>query len=502
MTYIDSFLNKITMYRLVLLYLIVLLLAGSILGALGIMPYTPLSIIFSASVFIFFSGVTNEIFSRVFSATPGNASFYITALILTCIVTPVTPGDLQGTLFLAALAIWAMGSKYLFAIGKKHIFNPAAFAVATAGILLAHSASWWIAGNSYLMPIILCGGLLIARKIQRLDVVIAFFVSSLATVYFLSGGSADALRMTLLHAPVFFLAFTMLTDPATMPPTRDMRVAYGVLVGMWFAPGVHILNFYFSPELALLLGNAFVYLVSPKGRFILTLTNKEEIAQNTYEFTFLPEKAMPYLAGQYLEWTLPEGRKGDAKGNRRYFTIASSPTEKEIRLGVRMSDAPSAFKQTLLRLKVGDTVSAGQLAGDFTLPTNTKKKLVFIAGGIGVTPFRSMVQYILDTGKRDVVMFYSNKKADEVAYYDILERAREQVGMKTIYALTDDTRSFAGSYNGMISPEIIKKEVPDYRERTFYISGPRGMVLAFEAALKDLGIKQTRIKTDYFPGFA
>jgi ferredoxin-NADP reductase len=502
MTYIDSFLNKITMYRLVLLYLIVLLLAGSILGALGIMPYTPLSIIFSASVFIFFSGVTNEIFSRVFSATPGNASFYITALILTCIVTPVTPGDLQGTLFLAALAIWAMGSKYLFAIGKKHIFNPAAFAVATAGILLAHSASWWIAGNSYLMPIILCGGLLIARKIQRLDVVIAFFVSSLATVYFLSAGSADALRMTLLHAPVFFLAFTMLTDPATMPPTRDMRVAYGVLVGMWFAPGVHILNFYFSPELALLLGNAFVYLVSPKGRFILTLTNKEEIAQNTYEFTFLPEKAMPYLAGQYLEWTLPEGRKGDAKGNRRYFTIASSPTEKEIRLGVRMSDAPSAFKQTLLRLKVGDTVSAGQLAGDFTLPTNTKKKLVFIAGGIGVTPFRSMVQYILDTGKRDVVMFYSNKKADEVAYYDILERAREQVGMKTIYALTDDTRSFAGSYNGMISPEIIKKEVPDYRERTFYISGPRGMVLAFEAALKDLGIKQTRIKTDYFPGFA
>jgi hypothetical protein len=99
------------MYRLVLLYLIVLLLAGSILGALGIMPYTPLSIIFSASVFIFFSGVTNEIFSRVFSATPGNASFYITALILTCIVTPVTPGDLQGTLFLAALAIWAIEKK-------------------------------------------------------------------------------------------------------------------------------------------------------------------------------------------------------------------------------------------------------------------------------------------------------------------------------------------------------------------------------------------------------
>ncbi len=490
------------MYRLVLYYLMVVLAGGIVLGALGIIPYSPLAIMFSASVFVLFSGIANEIFSRVFAATPGNASFYITALILTSIVTPVSPGDLQGTVLLAALAIWAMGSKYLIAIGKKHIFNPAAFAVATSGIFLAHSASWWVAGNTYLMPVIFFGGFLIARKIQRLDLVIAFFVSTLATVYFLSTGSGDALKMTLLHAPVFFLAFTMLTDPATMPPTRDMRIAYGVLVGMWFAPGVHIMNFYFSPELALLLGNFFVYLVSPKGRFMLTLTKKEEIAENTYEFTFVPEKTMPYLAGQYLEWTLPEGKKEDAKGNRRYFTIASSPTEKEIRLGVRMNDAPSTFKQTLLKLQIGDIVSAGQLAGDFTLPTNPKKKLVFIAGGIGVTPFRSMVQYILDTGKRDVVMFYSNKKAEEVAYYDILERARTQMGMKTIYALTDDTRSFQGSYNGMINAEIIKKEVPDYKERTFYISGPRGMVLAFEAALKDLGIPHSRIRTDYFPGFA
>ena len=490
------------MYRLVLYYLITLLMGGVVLGALGIVPYTPLAIIFSASVFVLFSGIANALFSRVFAVTPGNASFYITALILTCIVTPVTPGDLQGTLLLAALATWAMGSKYLIAIGKKHIFNPAAFAVATSGLFLAHSASWWIAGSSYLMPIIVCGGFLIARKIQRLDLVLAFFVSTLATVFFLSAGSGDALTLTLLHAPVFFLAFTMLTDPATMPPTRDMRIAYGVLVGMWFAPGVHILDFYFSPELALLLGNFFVYLVSPKGRFRLTLTKKEEIAQNTYEFTFVPEKTMPYLAGQYLEWTLPEGKKIDSKGNRRYFTIASSPTEKEVRLGVRMADAPSSFKQTLLQLEVGDTVTAGQLAGDFTLPTNPTKKLVFIAGGIGVTPFRSMVQYILDTGKRDVVMFYSNKKAEEIAYHDVLERARAQMGMKTIYALTNDTRSFEGSYNGMINAEIIKKEVPDYKERTFYISGPRGMVLAFETALKDLGISHRRIKTDYFPGFA
>ena len=399
------------MYRLVLYYLITLLVGGGILSLVGLVKYAPLDIAFSVSVFIFFSWLTNLLFARVFNVTAGSSSFYITALILASIMSPVAPGDMQGTVLLAVIAIWAMGSKYLFAIGRKHIFNPAAFAVATSGLFLAHSASWWVAGNAYLIPIIIFGGFLIARKIQRLDLVLSFFVASLATVAFLSTGSPlSSIWLTALHAPLFFLAFTMLTDPATMPPTRDMRIAYGILVGIWFTPGVHIGSFYFSPELALLLGNLFVYAVSPKGRWSLMLKKKEEIAENTYEFTFTPEKTKDFTAGQYLEWTLPEGKKGDSKGNRRYFTIASSPTEPDVRLGVRMADAPSTFKQTLMKLEVGDTISAGQLAGDFTLPSNPKTKLVFIAGGIGVTPFRSMVQYILDTGKRDVIMFYSNKK--------------------------------------------------------------------------------------------
>lgn len=491
------------MYRLVLYYLLTLLAGGVLLSFLGLIKYSPLSILYSVSVLVVFSALTNMLFAKVFKVTPGNASFYITALILASIMSPVAPGDIQGTVLLAVIGIWAMGSKYLFAVGRKHVFNPAGFAAAASGLLLVHSASWWIAGNSYLMPVIIFGGFLIARKIQRLDLVLSFFVASLATVAFLSTGSPlQSIWMTLLHAPLFFLAFTMLTDPATMPPTRDMRIAYGILVGIWFTPGIHISGFYFSPELALILGNLFVYAVSPKGRWSLTLKKKEEIAENTYEFTFIPEKKYEFTAGQYLEWTLPEGKKVDAKGNRRYFTIASSPTEPEVRLGVRMMDAPSTFKQTLMKLEIGDTISAGQLAGDFTLPSNKNTKLVFIAGGIGVTPFRSMVQNIMDTGKRDVVMFYSNKKAEEVAYYDVLERARQQIGMKTVYALTNDTRTFSGSYNGFVDATLIKKEVPDYRERTFYISGPRGMVLAFEKTLKELGIPQSRVRTDYFPGFA
>lgn len=503
MNYIDSLLNRITMYRLVLVYLSVLLIGAFLLSLLGIISYSPISIAFSAGVFLVASALTNILCAKIWSATPGNASHYITALILAAIITPVAPGNLEGTLTLVVIAVWAMASKYLFAIGRKHLFNPAAFAVVLSGLFLSQSASWWVAGNNYLMSLILVGGLLIARKIQRLDLVLAFIATSLACIALVSPGAPlQNVWLTLLHTPVLFLAFTMLTDPATTPPTRDMRIAYGVLVGIWFTPAVHIASLYFSPELALLLGNAFVYIVSPKGRFLLVLKEKKEIAKDTFEFIFSPQAKKSFASGQYLEWTLPAEQKGDAKGNRRYFTIASSPTEPDIRIGVRITDLPSTFKHSLLRLSVGDTVTAGQLAGDFTLPKKKETKLAFIAGGIGVTPFRSMTQYLLDTEKRDAVLFYSNKTADEIAYTEVFEKAREEVGMKTVYALTKDTVESETMHLGRVDAELIRKTLPDFKERTFYISGPRSMILSFERTLRELGIHQSRIKTDYFSGLA
>ena len=234
---------------------------------------------------------------------------------------------------------------------------------------------------------------------------------------------------------------------------------------------------------------------------MLTLKEKKEIALNTYEFIFTPNRKVNFNAGQYLEWTLPEKKDTDRKGNRRYFTIASSPTEGDVRMAVKITDPSSSYKKELLNLPLGSIISAAQLAGDFTLPKNPKKKLVFIAGGIGVTPFRSMVRYLFDSQKRDVVMLYSNRTAEEIAYYDLFERAHKELGMKTVYALTSDTRIFTGSHQGMIDTAMISQEVPDYRERTFYISGPRAMVVAFEKTLSELGISSRQIKTDYFPGF-
>jgi len=504
MNFIDSFLNRITMYRLVLYYLIALLGASALLGLFNVLPYSPLAIGFTVAVLVVSAWASNLLFAKVWHAVPGSASLYITVLILALIVTPVAPGDIPGALMLGVIGVWSMASKYLFAVRGKHIFNPAALAVGLSALFLLHGASWWVAGNVALLPIVLVGGLLIVRKLQRFDLFLSFAVSALATVALTTHGDPlHAVWTTLLHSSFFFLAFAMLTEPATMPPTRLMRIAYGIIVGIWFAPAMHIGSFYFTPELALLLGNVFVFAVSPKGRLMLTLVEKKEIAQGTYEFSFTPNMRLGYYPGQYLEWTLPEGKGTDARGNRRYFTIASSPTDSLVRLGVRLTEPLSSFKQSLLALTPGTTISAAHISGDFTLPEKPEQKVAFIAGGIGITPFRSMIGYMVDTKQqRDTVLLYSNKTGEEVGYYDFFESAKATIPLKTVYALTNDTRPFVGTVHGFIDATLIQREIPDYKERTFYISGPRSMVVAFQKTLRELGLPGSHIRTDYFPGFA
>jgi ferredoxin-NADP reductase/Na+-translocating ferredoxin:NAD+ oxidoreductase RnfD subunit len=490
MTFVDNILNRITMYRLVLYYLFALIALSAVLGTFGVLPYTPVALLFSTFAFAVACLVANWIFSRAFDAVPGRDSTLITALILVLIVNPIQPTDVPGMALIGFISFWAIGSKYILALGKKHIFNPAAFGVALSALLVGQGATWWVAGNLSLMPLLVLGGLLIVRKIERFDLVLSFAVVALATVVLTSlADPVSGIVATLAHSSFFFLAFVMLTEPATMPPQRWQRIIYGAIAGLLFAPAVHLASFYFTPETALLAANVFAYAVSPKGRRIFTLRARHKLANGTYEFVFTPDRPLRFRAGQYLEWTVP-GAGSDARGNRRYLTIASAPSEKEVRIGVKFYKPMSTFKRALLALQLGDTISAAHLAGTFVLPKKPKRKLAFIAGGIGVTPFRSIVGELLATNnKRDAVLLYANKHEDGFAYQDIFDAAREEIGMKTVYA-------------ERIDPAMLVREIPDYRERTFYISGPRSMVVSFERTLQALGVRRGHIKIDYFPGFA
>ena len=488
------------MYRLVLYVLLSILGVAAVLGVMGIIPYGAENIIGSTFVIIGVSWLTNKIFARAFKAQMNVESVYITGLILALIVTPAT--SFHDVVFLFWVSVWAMASKYIFAINKKHLFNPAAFAIALTAVTINQSGSWWVATAS-LMPFVLIGGLLITRKIHRFDLVLSFIVAAMVAILGMKiahgGDIVAASGKVFINTPILFFAFIMLTEPLTTPPTRMLRVWYGMITGFLFAPWVHIGTIFSTPELALLVGNIFSYIVSPKYKFVLKLKEIIPVAQDVYDFVFEHARGFRFSPGQYFEWTLGHTNP-DNRGNRRYFTIASAPTEDNIRIGVKFYKEPSSFKEALGALNRGEAIIASQLSGDFILPKDQKKKLVFIAGGIGVTPFRSMIKYLIDKNEvRDIVLLYTNRFPHDIAYKDIFEEAKK-FGIRTIYTVTERTEGWTGN-TGYINKEMISKEIPDFGTRTFYISGPHGMVESYHSMLRGMGISQKNIKTDYFPGF-
>lgn len=490
------------MYRLVFYYLIVLVIAAFILSLFGALPFSPFDLAFSTIFILCVCYTSNKIFSYVFKTPTNVESVYITALILTLIITPRS--SFHSLLFLGSAALLAISSKYILAIKGKHIFNPAAIAVVLTAIGLGHSASWWI-GTAWMMPFVVLGGLLVARKIQREDMTLVFFVIALlVSIFFnLQVGTdiVETLRRVILDSSLFFLGFVMLTEPLTTPSTKKLQIMYGALVGLLFSPQIHIGSVYSTPEIALVIANVFSYIVSPKIKLMLRLGKKKTVGADIIDFMFPLSSKIAFLPGQYMEWTLSH-KNIDSRGNRRYFTIASSPTENNLRLGVKFYSNGSSFKRAMANLDTSTTLIGSQLAGEFTLPKDQNRKLVFIAGGIGITPYRSIIKYLLDKReKRDIIMFYSNKLESEIAYRDIFDAAALNLGIKTVYILTEKVASTWRGRSGRIDAKMIAEEVPDYMERLFYLSGPHAMVVAFEQVLLGMGISRKNIKIDFFPGF-
>jgi len=235
---------------------------------------------------------------------------------------------------------------------------------------------------------------------------------------------------------------------------------------------------------------------------MLTLERIEKAADGVFDFVFRPDRRLAFTPGQYLEWTMPVPHPDD-RGNRRYFTIASAPAAEEVRLGVKFYPRASAFKRELSELRVGDTIAASQLAGSFTLPKDPERKLVFIAGGIGMTPFRSMLEELIADGEpRPIIVLYGNGRVADIAYAEVLEQAQSQLGIPTYHAVMDPKGASRDMTIGFIDEKMIRAKVPDFTERTFYISGPQVMVAAERKLLRRMGVPPWRIKTDFFPGLA
>jgi len=487
--------------------LMAILAYAVILGNFKIIPYDSFYIVISVLYITFFAWITNISFSKILKAPINMESVYITALILVFLITPPKSlFDLNFLWFAFLSATIASASKYLFVVRKKHIFNPAAIAVLIASFLSGQAASWWV-GTIYLIPVVIVIGFILLRKILRIELVFTFisvFIISIVISHQYIGlfDMFDFVGKAIFYSPILFFAFIMLTEPLTSPTTRWMRILYGSLVAILFNPFFHIGTIYFTPELALVIGNLFSFIVTPKTKLLFSLKEKVKIAFNTYDFVFKKERDFSFRPGQYMEWTLPHSNI-DNRGNRRYFTIVSSPTEENMRIGVKFYSNGSSFKRALIRMKEGDVITASQISGDFVLPKKTKKKIVFLAGGIGITPFRSMLKNIIDKKEeRDVILLYFVDSIKDIAYVKILNEA-SNFGISVKYVLTDINNippEWSGEV-GFFNNQMIERNIPDFKERIFYISGPHIMVTGVKKILKDSGLKNNQIKSDFFPGF-
>lgn len=500
---VAALLDRYTMYQVVISVLVVWIVAAFGLAGVKLLPYSLLDMAAGLGV-LMTTGIATHYLLTFLCKTPSNlGSTIITLLILFFIFDPST--DLNQLAALAAVATIAIASKYALVYRHLHIFNPVAVTAVVATLLGITYATWWV-GSIWLVPLILIGGILITVKIRRFPMVvtgIAVALIALGTQAAVADSSSvDMLWRYLVSTPLLFFMFVMVTEPLTTPIGEKPQVLYGALIGLLINIPFSLGPLINSPELALLIANMVVYPFSLKGRLTLKLTDKAEIAAGTTEYRFTPSFPVQFDPGQYLEWTLPH-KKADSRGIRRYFTIASSPTEPVVRLAVRHSEKGSSFKRELTNLKPGDTIFATSLKGEFVLPKNyVNEKFVFVAGGIGVTPFRSHLQYLRDQGQPvDVTMFYCNSTEADIAYRSFFDETEREVGLKMVYVLDKPPSGWTGE-TGYLTKEMIERILPDVAERIVYVSGPPRMVGAYADLFRRAGVKSDNIHTDYFPGLA
>lgn len=233
----------------------------------------------------------------------------------------------------------------------------------------------------------------------------------------------------------------------------------------------------------------------------LTLPQKINNSADIVSFIFKKPEAFSFEPGQFLQWTLPH-QNPDDRGINRYFTISSSPTENLLMFTTRFSKISSTFKKALQNLQPNQTISINNLEGDFTLPQDQNQPCVFLAGGIGITPFRSMIKYLIDKAEiRPLTLLYAGRSVQDFVFKDLFDEAQSKINLKVVYIISENAPANWPGRTGLIDFNVIKEEVPQYLQNLFYISGPKPMVGSFITMLKDNGVDASKIKHDFFPGY-
>jgi ferredoxin-NADP reductase len=229
---------------------------------------------------------------------------------------------------------------------------------------------------------------------------------------------------------------------------------------------------------------------------------KQEVAKGTLLVKFdLQGEEVDFKPGQYFFVTLPDLGHQDERGLRRHITVVTSPNEKGV-LGLATRIRDSAFKKTLTEVAVGAEVEVEPPKGSFVLPDDTSRPLVFIAGGIGITVFRSMLLYIREEGlPYRVTLVYSNRDVESSAFLDEVRALEGKLpDFRLILTMTDDP-SWSGDKRRIDADFIREHFGDDLDQYTFMVAGPPEMAESVQASLLEVGVEEGNLTADRFSGY-
>ncbi|MGC3974078.1 MAG: FAD-dependent oxidoreductase [Nitrospira sp.] len=235
----------------------------------------------------------------------------------------------------------------------------------------------------------------------------------------------------------------------------------------------------------------------------VTLTERRLVAEGTMAFYFDKPPEFVFAPGQFVDLTLLHPSETDAEGNTRAFSIASAPHEDTIMVATRLRD--TAFKRELQHMPIGSTVRMEGPFGRLVLHSDQTRPAVFLAGGIGITPFRSMLVHAAQQqSPQRLVLFYSNRRPDDAPFLDELQSLQDKnpryrfVGTMTEPAKS--SRPWAGE-TGYLNATLFSKHLVDIEKPIYYVVGPPGMVVALRTMLREKGIDDSDIRIEKFAGY-
>lgn len=498
---LDRTLGTIAMYALVLISLLVIGAAAIALSFFDLISPEPAALLASLPVAVAFSYGASWLGSRIVGQKAHLESSLISGLLVFFIMAPSF--ELLGLLGIALASTIAGASKFLIAYRGRHIFNPAAIGAYVFIFAPLGFPTWWV-GTPLLQPLVVIAAFLILYRTRRLDLGFVFIAvaAAIRVAITMTGGGTlvDALSSTFASSPLIFLVGFMLSEPLTLPPRRWQRLGIAVLVAVLYAVPFSIGGLYSDPLLALLIGNVVAFAFTQRRTIRMSLVEKSEVAPATWELTFAPHRRISFRAGQYIELSIPHA-KSDFRGMRRYFTISSAPDAGGmISVTFTASEKSSSFKTALLSLPRGSQVNATGIWGDFVLPRDKSQPLLFVAGGIGVTPFASHIAHAhREAEGRDIVMVYASSQSGALPFSELLTEAGVRVVVFGPQASSPLPEGWEHGGDGHVDGATLSKHVPDLSDRRVYLSGPPALVNDLKSALRKSGAR--RIHTDYFSGY-